>query len=247
MGTTSACCSREVRRASWMAVMALSSVKSGPPKAPACWPVTTATVSGLASLLSGLARGWRSAAPSLLGGKDAGDGRVRSSHRARPGDRVGPRLSRRRIAGVERRDLGEIERVVARPAAGSSRNGARRSLCGSSRRRTSFPLTPPRTLSEPRKTCQDDHYDRSTHLARLRGFNRSGRMITVSTGRGSRTGFHGDADHADFHGTRITRIARIRGCQMRDRWPGEPAVWQACRSDVISTGCSHARVASEVP
>ena len=66
----------------------------------------------LDELLGGLARGWRSAASSLLGGKDTGDGGARPGHRARSGDRVGPRLSRRRIAGVERRDLGEIEGVV---------------------------------------------------------------------------------------------------------------------------------------
>ena len=92
--------------------MALSSVKSGPPKAPACWPVRIGDGLAVGELLSGLARGRRSAAPRLLGGKESGDGGVRSSHRARSGDRVGPRLSRRRIAGVERCDLGEIEGVV---------------------------------------------------------------------------------------------------------------------------------------
>ena len=69
---------------------------------------------GVGEFLSGLACGWRGAPPSLLDGKDTGDGRIRSSHRARPRDRVGPRLMRRRISGVERRDLGEVECVVAR-------------------------------------------------------------------------------------------------------------------------------------
>ena len=57
-----------VRRASRNAVNAFNNVKSGPPKAPACCPVTTATV-GVGEPPRGVAGG-RRAAPLLLGGKD---------------------------------------------------------------------------------------------------------------------------------------------------------------------------------
>jgi hypothetical protein len=49
---------------------------------------------------------------ALLSGENAGDRRVRARHRARSHDRVGPRLTRRRVARIERRDLREIERVL---------------------------------------------------------------------------------------------------------------------------------------
>ena len=69
--------------------------------------------SGVGEFLRGLARGGGSAAAGLLRGEEGRDGRARASQASRPRDRVGPGLAGRRIAGVERRDLGEVERVVA--------------------------------------------------------------------------------------------------------------------------------------
>ena len=92
---------------------ALSSVNSGPPKAPACWPVTTATVAGIAQPLCSGACGCRRTAPLLLGREDLGnrDGLRGMAVPARDG--IAPRLGGRRVAGVERRDLLKIEGVVA--------------------------------------------------------------------------------------------------------------------------------------
>ena len=64
-------------------------------------------------LAGGLARGRWGAPSFLLGCKKSRDLRTRSSHPARARDRLGPGLSRRRVAGIERRDLGEVEGVVS--------------------------------------------------------------------------------------------------------------------------------------
>ena len=63
--------------------------------------------------LCGLPRGRRSAATFLLGCDDPDNLRVLAWHRPRSADGVGPRLSRRRVASVERGDLGKFECVVA--------------------------------------------------------------------------------------------------------------------------------------
>ena len=118
---------------------------------------------------------------------------VRRPPRAVGSSRACGRLPRSRpVAGTDRRRtavrLWRSQRRSPRREAGSSQSGARRSLCGSSRRRTSFPLSPPRTLSEPCKSCQEpgqhgqheqhgnrnrvravhDHLETSTHFAKLR-------------------------------------------------------------------------------
>ena len=170
-----------------MAVTALSSVKSGPPKAPACWPVTTATVrlSASSSCRDRAAGGAprRSCCAAMMAA-------IAACGRAMPRaarDRIAPRLRVGRVAGVERRNLGEVEGVVRRRAAGSSQSGARRSPCGSSRRRTSvLRLSPARTLSEPCESCQDDHQAPVRRISRCRGFrvqeNRAKFLIRASMG-----------------------------------------------------------------
>ena len=153
-----------------MAVMALSSVKRGPPNAPACWPVRTATVFGSASLRAACARAGGAPRRCCWADEQIGDGCARSRQRRACArwlsvQALSASRDRRRRAARSWRS----RRRSRRPAAGSSQSGARRSRCGSSRRRTSFPLTPPRTLSEPCKSCQDDPTLPSTHFVRLEG------------------------------------------------------------------------------
>ena len=106
--------SAPARRASWSAVIALSSVKSGPPNAPACWPVTTATVSGSASRAAAARAAGGRVAPRLLRGEHGRDARSRSRGCClRAGADLAPRLGRLRVARVERGDAGEVEGVVA--------------------------------------------------------------------------------------------------------------------------------------
>ena len=97
-----------------MAVRALSSVKSGPPNNPACWPVTMATVRGSRSRAAGGdgLRGSRSRA--LLRGYDVGDGIALARVPLNAGDGVAPRRGIPGIPGEEPRDARVVARVVGR-------------------------------------------------------------------------------------------------------------------------------------
>ena len=69
--------------------------------------------SGVGEFLRGFASGGGGPAAGLLRGQEGRDSRAGASQASGPGDRVAPGLAGRRVAGVERRDLGEVKRVVA--------------------------------------------------------------------------------------------------------------------------------------
>ena len=72
-----------------------------------------ATVLGVFEFLSGFAGGWWRAPAFLLRREKTGDSGIRPRHPPGPGDGFSPRLSRRRVAGVERGNLREVEGVIA--------------------------------------------------------------------------------------------------------------------------------------
>ena len=103
-----------MRRASWSAVSAFSSVKSGPPNTPACWPVTTATEAGSARRASGGARRGRRVPLFLLSPQQRDQPSAIAGLLLRPRDRVAPRVGLHRVARVEPLDLLEVVGVVTR-------------------------------------------------------------------------------------------------------------------------------------
>jgi hypothetical protein len=99
--------SRDTCSASLIAVSALKSVNSGPPKSPACCPVTTATVLAVGQQRAGLARTRRRAAPRLLVRDDGGNLVASAVVRLRPRD---PRRPTRRGQPDRRRKTARTDR-----------------------------------------------------------------------------------------------------------------------------------------
>ena len=116
MATAGTWCSLATRSASLSAVIALSSVNTGPPNSPACWPVTTATVFGIDQLLRLLTRPSRRAAPLLLRREHCGDLTVLPGVTLRGRDGARPRRRIGGIAGKKWRDGVKVEGVVCREA-----------------------------------------------------------------------------------------------------------------------------------
>ena len=151
-----------------MAVIALSSVNSGPPNSAACWPVTMATARGSRSCAAAA-----SAPPAARRGGAAALRRTVRDRLALPrmllraGDRVAPRSRIGGIAGKELGDARVVERVVGRqppdPGEPSNVDGESHGGVSSPARqpRARVPrLTrrtvgaPPGTVAEPRAQCQ---------------------------------------------------------------------------------------------
>ena len=93
---------------------AFSNVKSGPPKSPACWPVTTATEAGSPSDGCGCLGNGRRTAALLLRLKHLDDGVALPVVTGCACDGVAPRGGVARIAGKEVRQARVVERVVRR-------------------------------------------------------------------------------------------------------------------------------------
>ena len=124
-------------RASFIAVSALSSVKSGPPNSPACWPVMMTTVRGSARRAAAARAAGGRAAPLLLRGEHARDRRRGDAARApaaarsrRPTPRA-RRDCRRRTARRARTRTRSRWRNVESTGSGECRRPARPTWTGS--------------------------------------------------------------------------------------------------------------------
>ncbi len=102
-----------MRRASWIAVTAFSSVYIGPPNAPACCPVRMATALGSASCATAARASGGALRRACCAASTSAIARRSPLLCLDPPDDVAPRLRSGRIAGVERCDSIEVVGVVA--------------------------------------------------------------------------------------------------------------------------------------